>query len=119
MIATHTFGLETDGSGDADDTTYPLNGLLQGIRVEYADSPAATTDLTISEVNGMQRTILTLTDTNTPATYNPHADAQDTTGSGLTVPVPFAINGPLRLLVAGASADTPAAVVVRVQMLED
>jgi hypothetical protein len=87
-----------------------LTGFLKSIKVVQAESPAATTDITISISDGAtSRTLLTLTDNNTAsAWYNVRAQAHGQTGTGLVfaatdpVPAEIPLNGSLTVALAQA-----------------
>lgn len=65
--------ITTDGSGDGttSDWNGSFSGKLVGVRYEYSGSTAATADTTLSETNGLKRTLDTVTDGNTNVTRNP------------------------------------------------
>jgi len=61
----------------------PVTGFIEAIFVDYT-SQAATTDVTITEVEGLQRTLLALINTNADTTAYPLIQATDTAGAALT-----------------------------------
>lgn len=108
----YTVVVNTNGSGAGSGVSAPIRGYLQGMRVVFGGTPAATTDTVIAESNSMARTLLTLTDINTSAAYNPQAQAQDGVGVGVTFYSPYYLNGPVSVAVAQGVASTTAAVTV-------
>lgn len=108
-MATLSAAIITDGSGDG--TNADTNGnpawtgitqarVLEGIRIEYGNAPG-TTDVTITEVAGLKRTILSISNNNTDTTYTPTNDHQDTAGVSASQRAPFTID-PSNLLVTVA-----------------
>ena len=101
------------GSATGSKTTPALESgqVLEAIKVDYHGSAPATTDLVVSEVGGLQQTLLTLTNTNTDGIYYPrHAlhDAVGAEGSGLDL---FQVEGQLQVAVSGCDALAPAVTV--------
>lgn len=126
MLTYYSARIDSDGSGDGDNldsgrTTWSgtFSGILYGVRVEYGGTPAATTDTTVSEPNGLQRTILTLTDTNTDTTYNPQVEIQTNAGVATGLYSHYLVDSAnLQVVIADAVVDTTDAVVVYVGILE-
>ena len=65
--------ITTDGSGDGTTTAWRsyFNGELVGLRYVFSGSTAATADTTLSEQNGLARTIDSVADSATNITKNP------------------------------------------------
>lgn len=74
------------GSATGSGQTLPLHGVLGFIQVDYHGSAPGTTDVTISEVGGAGRTILTLTNRNTDGIFYPNVSFTDSTGSAYATP---------------------------------
>lgn len=64
-------------------TDAAVEGTLRAIFVDFTSMPA-TTDITITEVGGMGRTLLTITNQNADKVYYPLVLAQGITGADLT-----------------------------------
>lgn len=116
MIETYPVKVVTTGSngsasGSADSD--PINGILRAIKVDYhASAPGATTDLTITELSAMGRTLLTKTDTATDDIVYPTVEADDAAFAAITDTVwPICIDGRVRVSVAQCNALNPAVTV--------
>lgn len=65
-------------------TAIPVSGFIESIQLTYDGSaPALTTDVTITEVDGHGRTILTRTNTATNGVFYPRVPVQDTLGANI------------------------------------
>jgi len=117
----HVLTIDSDGSGDGTGTfTLKASGLVLGARLEYGGTPDAGTDVTITEPNGLKRTLLTASNTGTAATYNPQEEIQDNTGTGVGQYRPFHVNMTnLLVTVADAVVSTSDAVTCVIYLLED
>lgn len=94
-----------------------VRGYLETIKTTYSGVPN-TTDVTIAEADGLQRTLLTLTNSNTNSVDNPRYLIQDNAGADVAANyTKIWIDG--KITVSVAQAD-PAAdgVVVRIQLSE-
>lgn len=105
----------TGGSGASagtGQTKNALRGLLMAIKVTCT-AQHANTDVTITEVGGLGRTILTLTNNNTTGVYYPHVVLHDTSGAAQTGQyTPIYLDGyPLLVTVAQGNDGTPGVVV--------
>jgi hypothetical protein len=76
-----TIELTLTGATGTAYTDGPVYGFVECIRLEYTDIANATTDVTISEEGDPSRDIMTISNSNTDATYQPHVSMQDSTGS--------------------------------------
>jgi hypothetical protein len=76
------------------------------VKLEYHASAPNTTDVTLSEVGGGGRTLLTVTNNNTSGSYYPTVEAQDSAGAGISgVRLPIALGGAgLKVEVAQSDA---------------
>lgn len=111
VIQVTTTGSAGSASGNTVDG-FLVHGYLMGVKVAYHASAPATTDVTITENNGLGRTILTLTDNNTTTVYNPQNLVNKTDGTSAAVYWPFYLDGVnLKVAVAGCDALTNAVVV--------
>jgi hypothetical protein len=62
-----------------------VNGIVRSLHFAYADSPPATTDVTITETGpGQKKTIFTLTDHNSDGWFYPLAQACNQAGMAIT-----------------------------------
>lgn len=75
-----------DGAaGGTKQTELPVTGFIESIQLDYhASAPGTTMDVTITEVGGLGRTILTRTNTATDGIFYPRVPAQDTNGADIT-----------------------------------
>jgi hypothetical protein len=62
----------------------PLSGKVEAIRLEYAVTPNAATDVTIATANDPAKTILTVINAVTNAWFYPRVIIQDDTGVNVT-----------------------------------
>lgn len=97
------------GAAEGEAVSPNLNGLLYSLYVKFHTSAPVTTDVTISEDGGAERTFLTLTGVNTSGSYAPHmaTHAADGTEGDATQWPPIANRG-LKVVVEGADALTDA-----------
>ena len=74
-IGFYSTTVTTDASGDGTSADWngKFHGKLVGLRISFGGSPTAGTDTTLTEPNGLLRTIATWTDTVTAATSHPAA----------------------------------------------
>lgn len=99
----------TGGSGASagTGTSGKISGLLMSIKVTYT-AQHANTDVTITEVGGLGRTLLTLTNVNMTGTYYPNVAAQDTVGAAITGQYrPFELSTPILVTVAQGNDGAP------------
>ncbi len=89
---------------------------LEAIQVEYDPAAPATTDVTLTEVGGLGRTLLTLANNKTSGTYYPRYAVHDAVGAAQAAREMIALTGPLRVSVAGCDALAPA-VTVRAHLI--
>lgn len=84
ILKVTTTGANGSAGGTAQ-TTLPVTGFIESIQVDYdGTAPGGTTDLTLTEVGGQGRTILTRTNTATDGLFYPRVPAQDTNGADIT-----------------------------------
>jgi hypothetical protein len=111
VIPVTTTGSAGSAAGTADSAT-PVRGTIQGIALDYDGAAPATTDVTITEVGGLGRTILTLTNVNADGIYFPQQQISDNAGVAKTFYAPFYIDWQkIRVTVAQADALAPAVTV--------
>jgi hypothetical protein len=117
--------ISTDGSGDGTNLvggnpTWDgiFTGLIMGIFIDD-NGAAAGADVTISEPEGLKRTILTATDVNADTTYNPQNVIQTNAAVATTQYNPFYVeSNNLKVTVAQGGATVTAAIKVTVLILE-
>lgn len=115
-IRVTTTGSAGSASGTTD-STLPISGILVGVRIDYHASAPATTDVTITELNGLERTLLTVSNTNSDGVYYPFVELQDTSGAGQGNYAPQVLSSSrIRVSVAQADALTDAVVVTLVTL---
>ncbi|MGB1285060.1 MAG: hypothetical protein ACPG7F_00890 [Aggregatilineales bacterium] len=122
-MATLSATIVTDGSGDGTNLDSNSNPswsgrtsarVLEGIRIEYGAADG-TTDVTIEEVAGLKRTILSISNNNTDTTYTPTNEHQDTAGSSVSQYAPFTVDpGNLKVTVAQSGASKEITVFIEV-----
>lgn len=115
-LVVNTTGDAGSATGSKSTPALESGQVLEAIKVVYNGSAPATTDVVVSEAEGLQQTLLTLADGNTDGTYYPrHAlhDEDGADGSGLDL---FQVEGPLQVAVTGCDALT-AAVTVTLRVL--
>jgi hypothetical protein len=85
-IAEYTVPISTVGSaGTASGSAYSdsINGELLAVRLDYSGSAPATTTVTVDEVGGAARRLLTKGASNADVTHTPRVQMQD--GNGVNV----------------------------------
>lgn len=84
----HTITVTTTGSAGAAtgsaNTLDPVFGRIEAVYVQKHASLPGTTDLTLVEANGPGRTVLSLTNIASSATYYPRVQIHDTAGTAAT-----------------------------------
>jgi hypothetical protein len=96
-----------------------FSGELLGVVVDYHASASAGTDLTITEISGLGRTLVNLVDTNTDTNLYPVQQATTNTGSAITGvynPV-YVDSGNLAINISGVGSALIPAVTVTVAVL--
>lgn len=122
-MPTHVVSVNTTGSaGSATGTArteLAVRGLIMGIRLDYHASAPATTNVTITEDSGMQRTILTRSASATDAIFYPVVQQHDTSAAPIAGQYgQIYVNGAeLIVSVTNSNALTPA-IVVSIDVLE-
>lgn len=86
--------------------------VIDCIKVDYNAAAPATTDLTVEETEGLQRTILTLSDQNTDVEKYPRHATHNPDGTSGSMADYYVARGPLKISVAGCDALSPAVTVV-------
>jgi hypothetical protein len=81
VIRVTTTGSNGSAAGAAT-SEFQLRGFLECIKTDFTAQPS-TTDVTITEADGMQRTLLTLTSGNTDAVDFPRYLIQDNAGADI------------------------------------
>lgn len=106
------------GSATGTATTPPLYGILGFVKRDYNASAPATTDYTLTEAGGAQRTLQSISNTATDAVDYP---AVQQTANGVAIAgayTPYILTGtPLTVTLAQCDALTDA-IVVTIQTLE-
>lgn len=128
-MAIYTLNITTTGSAGAasGEATLPSSlftqlaslhhaPILWGLQVHYNASAPATTDLVVSEVGGLGRTLLTLTNRNTDGLFYPRYAVHDGLGTEKSLLEAAILEGPLKATVSGCDALTNA-VVISVQLV--
>jgi hypothetical protein len=119
--------ISTDGSGNGSNLangiynwTGHFRGKLRGVFVDD-NGAAATLDVTITEPNGLKRTILTATDVTSDTTYNPEWQVQTNAGVAVTGAYrPFRVESSnLLVSIAQGGNNIASAVIVTVDIEED
>ncbi len=110
----------TDGNATGSKTSdWSLRpSVLDAIKVDYAGTAPATTDLTISEADGLGRTLLTLSNLATDGVYYPRHTTHDAAGADAGTKAPYVIEGRITAAVAQSNALAPA-VTVELQVIEN
>lgn len=108
----HSLTITTTGSaGTATGSavTPTLYGFLEMVRIDYNAMPV-TTDITISEVGGLNRTLLTISNSNTDAVYYPRSVVHDAAGVAIVGGYAkiYLYGYPLQVSVAQADAGAEA-----------
>lgn len=100
-----------DASGVGENTSVTISGALLNVYLKFHASAPATTDVTITEVGGAARTLLTLTNVNTSGNYPVRIAEVGVTGTAGTGVTPFYLPGvAIKVAVAGCNALTEAVV---------
>lgn len=110
-IGVTTTGSAGSATGSTTTVEFPPGTLLECVKIDYHASAPATTDLTITEAEGLQRDVLTLTDTNTDGTYYPRHGEHDPDGTAGSGVGHFVIEGALTIALAQSDALTDAVLV--------
>lgn len=105
----------TGSAGSATGSTTGTNlvhGYLMGVYIDYHASAPSTTDITISEANGLGRTLLAVSDNATDGAYNPQCQICDNGGTAKTFYWPYYLDGVnIKVDVAQSNALAPAVTV--------
>lgn len=110
-LAVTTTGANGSAEGEAT-TPGGIRGAVMSFRVDYEATAPNTTDVTITEVGGAGRTLLTLTDRNTDGEFPVRIAEVGATGTAGTGTTPILMGGePIEVAVAGCNAITNAVVV--------
>jgi hypothetical protein len=96
----------------------PVRGYLEAIQVAYTNQPA-TTDVTVSEVGGMARTLLTRTNSSTGGVFYPRAQASDSTGTAISGQYGRLYLSGATVTVSVAEGDAAGVVLVRMIVVEE
>lgn len=120
MIRSEAVSVTTTGAAGsatgAANTTQPISGKIQKVRLDYHASAPATTDVTITERVGSTdwETIHTETDSKTDVTRYPRRAVEDNAENTVTydganeIYEPYVVDGYVRVAVAGCDALTGA-----------
>jgi hypothetical protein len=109
--------VDTNASGSGSASLDALIfGELAGVRIVHVASPETTTDIVLSETNGLKRTFLTRTSDAVSASYNPQNQMHDADGKEVNKAFsPFKLSGSkLKATVTDGVASQSKAVGVRV-----
>ena len=117
--------ISTDGSGDGTNLsggnpqwTGHFCGLLMGVFIDD-NGAAATADVTIAEIAGLKRTILTGTDVTADTAYNPQSPTQTNAAVATGLYSPFYLESSnLKVTVAQGGTSVTNAIIVTVLILE-
>lgn len=102
-IGFYSTTVTTDASGDGTATfTQTFSGFLRGVRIAFGDTPAGTTDTTLTETTGLQRTLATFTNTNAESTVHPAAAIEGATDAYM----PYVIDSSGLLVTVAQGGDT-------------
>jgi hypothetical protein len=82
--------------------------LLEAVKIDYHASAPGTTDLTLSEVDGLGRDLLVLSDNATDGIYYPRHTTHDDAGADAGSKTPYVIEGAIRVALAECDALTDA-----------
>ena len=74
-----TTGSAGSATGTAS-TNSPVQGWLEAVRLDYDATSPPSTDITLVEIGGMERTLLTVSNANTDVTLYPQPFVSDTAG---------------------------------------
>lgn len=122
-----TASVSTDGSGDGTNLDANGNtvwngifkGILAGILLDD-NGAAATVDITVSEPNGLKRTILTATDMTSDTNYNPQQPIQTNAAVATGLYSPYYVDSTnLKITVAQGGTSVTNAIIATVLIVED
>jgi len=108
------YKLSTNGSGAGSHQTSKLEGILEGIGLTFDGSVAGTAVVTVTELEGLQRELLSV-NTNTDSVLAPFLDGVESDGTALTVYFRPYINSRLNIAIASGGNNITDAVTVRVE----
>lgn len=123
-MPTYSIPVTTTGSAGSATGTGTLAfkvdmGAIDAIKIDYHASAPATTDVTISEVDGkLEQTLLAVTDNATDGTYYPRHAIHDNAGAEISGAGLYTVEGQIQVAVAGCDALTNA-VVVHIRTVEN
>jgi hypothetical protein len=75
------------GAGDSTGSvtsSFPINGYILGVYIDYSSGQPDTTDITVSTAHSPVTTILTVSNNNVDGWYYPRHQVHSTDGTGLT-----------------------------------
>ena len=111
VIRVTTAGAAGSATGSAVSETN-IRGFIEAIKIDYNAGAPATTDVTITELAALERTLLTISNSATDAVYYPSVATNDATGSARADYVRMYLDqSSVRIAVAGSDALTNAVVV--------
>lgn len=90
------------GTGDTPIQLDPC--LLEAIKLDYHASAPATSEVTISEVNGLGRDLLVVSNNKTDGTYYPRHATHNPAAADAGSKTPYVIEGTIRISVAQCDA---------------
>jgi len=109
-MSINTYAVTTPAiaSNTATIDTLPVSGLVLGMRFKVNTSAGvasvATCTITVTEVDGMGRTLMTATTvTGYSLWYNPQDEIDTTAGVGTGLYSPFAVTGAIRITVTSGT----------------
>ena len=121
--------VSTDGSGDGTNldalglTKWNgiFRGLLTAVKFDYSASTDAGADTTLTEISGLQRTLITKSNSATDFTAYPRIQATDSGGTAIAGAYEFARvdSANLKVTIAQGGATVTDAIRVIVDILED
>lgn len=119
----HSFPVTTtgeDGVAAGSVTTFALapGAVLDAIKLDYGATAPASTDVTITEVGGLQRTVLAVANSATDGVYYPRHTTHDESGADTAGQQAFLLEGALTIAVAQSNALAPA-VTVSIQTIQN
>ena len=115
VTTTGSAGSATGATTDA----FLVHGYLMGIRLDYNASAPITTVVTITEAQGMKRTLLTAPASATDVTFNPQALVNKNDGTSAAFYWPFYLDGVNVVVTVTASDALTDAVVVYLSIAKD
>lgn len=116
-MALHVITIDTDGSGAATEYTADrVYGFIEAIQIDYAAGLDAGTDVTISENEHGQRTILTRSNTATDGVFYPAVQRHDSTGAAIAGAYDrvYVYGTQLKAAVAQSSLNIASAITIRI-----